>query len=144
MAIKAIINNTEKEIEQIKNSDGQDIDYVYSRIGDTEVEGEPPINIKSIGGNLVDYRIYGQTVDDESVGDLVTSGEHAGAFQVPVTIEGKNLLPTITETNSKNGILLRGESDGTVIVNGTATANTFLPLKENISYPFDTFLSGCP
>ena len=69
MAIKAIINNTEKEIEQIKNSDEQDIDYVYSRIGDTEVEGTPPISIKSIGGNLADYRIYGQTVGGESVGD---------------------------------------------------------------------------
>ena len=65
-------------------------------------------------------------------------------YQVPIMVEGKNLLPTITATNSKNGILLRSESDGTVIVNGTATANTFLPLKENISYPFDTFLSGCP
>lgn len=61
MAIKTIINNTEKEIEQIKNSNEQDVDYVYSRIGDTEVEGKPPISIKSIGGNLADYRIYGQT-----------------------------------------------------------------------------------
>ena len=69
MAIKAIINNTEKEIEQIKNSDEQDIDYVYSRIGDTEVEGELPISIKSIGGNLADYRICGNTVDGENVGD---------------------------------------------------------------------------
>jgi hypothetical protein len=69
MAIKAIINNTEKEIEQIKNSNGQDIDYVYSRIGDAEVEGELPISIKSIGGELTDYRIYGNTVDGESVGD---------------------------------------------------------------------------
>lgn len=69
MAIKATINNTEKEIEQIKNSNEQDIDYVYSRIGDTEVEGEPPISIKSVGGNLADYRIYGNTVGGESVGD---------------------------------------------------------------------------
>ena len=86
MAIKAIINNTEKEIEQIKNSDEQDIDYVYSRIGDTEVEGEPPISIKSIGGELADYRIYGNTVDGESVGDFVTDGNHAGEYKVPVTI----------------------------------------------------------
>ena len=69
MAIKAIINNTEKEIEQIKNSNEQDIDYVYSRIGDTEIEGEPPISIKSIGGELANYRIYGNTVGGESVGD---------------------------------------------------------------------------
>lgn len=87
MAIKAIINNTEKEIEQIKNSDEQDIDYVYSRIGDTEVEGAPPISIKSIGGNLSNYRIYGNTVNGESVGDLVTDSqsEHYGEYAIPIT-----------------------------------------------------------
>lgn len=69
MAIKAIINNTEKEIEQIKNSDGQDIDYVYSRIGDKEAEGESTVSIKSIGGELTNYRIYGNTINGESVGD---------------------------------------------------------------------------
>ena len=251
MAIKAIINNTEKEIEQIKNSDGQDIDYVYSRIGDKEAEGESTVSIKSIGGELTNYRIYGNTINGESVGDRtanlwdeiydedgtlhyvpinvgdgfftlstttpnggtsdsspaanifflagnVSSGASTGGngvwrensrtieavdgyvtiayravnsygeqcypwnnntmlnlgstplpyepygYKVPVIVEGKNLLPTITATNSKNGILLRSESDGTVIVNGTATANTFFPLRENISYPFDTILSGCP
>lgn len=88
MSIKAIINNTEKEIEQIKNSDEQDIDYVYSRIGDTEVEGELPISIKSIGGNLADYRIYGNTVDGESVGDRtgnLWNGELANAYHLDVT-----------------------------------------------------------
>ena len=69
MAIKAIINNTEKEIEQIKNSDGQDIDYVYSRIGEKEAEGESTVSIKSIGGELTNYRIYGNTINGESVGD---------------------------------------------------------------------------
>lgn len=103
MAIKTIINNTEKEIEQIKNSNEQDIDYVYSRIGDTEVEGEPPISIKSIGGNLTNYRIYGNTAGGESVGDLVESGEHAGEYKVDVTVKGKNFFDGEIEQGGYNG-----------------------------------------
>lgn len=90
MAIKAIINNTEKEIEQIKNSNEQDVDYVYSRIGDTEVEGESPISIKSIGGELANYRIYGKnsrnilplskTPKTETIGDILCEYDGNGTF----------------------------------------------------------------
>ena len=37
-------------------------------------------------GRLSDYRIYGNTVGGESVGDLVESGEHSGEYKVPVTV----------------------------------------------------------
>jgi hypothetical protein len=56
-----------------------------------KISGTPPLTFKSNGKALKNYRIYGQTVDGESVGDLVTSGEHAGEYKVPVTVEGKNL-----------------------------------------------------
>ena len=145
MAIKAIINNTEKEIEQIKNSDEQDIDYVYSRIGDTEVEGEPPISIKSIGGNLTNYRIYGQTVDGESVGDLVTSGEHAGEYKVPVTVAGKNELQNTATSQTKNGVTFTVNSDGSVTCNGTATQTAVCTLNDTFSLePGKYKLTGCP
>lgn len=46
-------------------------------------------------GRLSDYRIYGNTVGGESVGDLVTSGEHAGEYKVPVTVSnGTDTLTT--------------------------------------------------
>ena len=51
-----------------------------------EFEGVPPLTYKAIEGALKNYRIYGQTADGESVGDLVTSGEHAGEYKVPVTV----------------------------------------------------------
>ena len=41
----------------------------YSAIVDFEVEGVPPLTYKAIEGTLENYRIYGNTVDDESVGD---------------------------------------------------------------------------
>ena len=50
------------------------------------IEGVPPLTFKSNGANLSNYRIYGNTVNGESVGDLVENGEHTGEYRVPVTI----------------------------------------------------------
>lgn len=62
------------------------------------IEGAPPLTYTAKNaGALKNYRIYGQTVDGESVGDLVTSGEHAGEYKVPVTVEGKNLWSGVVE-----------------------------------------------
>ena len=59
------------------------------------IEGAPPLTFKAKEGTLKNYRIYGQTVDGESVGDLVTSGEHAGEYKVPVTVsDGTDTLTT--------------------------------------------------
>ena len=41
----------------------------YSAIADFEVEGVPPLTYQAIEGTLENYRIYGNTVDGESVGD---------------------------------------------------------------------------
>lgn len=41
----------------------------YHAIVDFEVEGIPPLTFKSNGANLSNYRIYGNTVNGESVGD---------------------------------------------------------------------------
>lgn len=45
-----------------------------------------PFTFKSNGRRLKNYRIYGNTVNEESVGDLVTEGEHSGEYLVPVTV----------------------------------------------------------
>ena len=58
----------------------------YSAIVDFEVEGVPPLTYKTIEGTLENYRIYGNTVNGENVGDLITEGEHAGEYSVPVTV----------------------------------------------------------
>lgn len=46
----------------------------------------PPLIFKGYGKDLKNYRIYGNTVDGESVGDLVTGGEHDGEYSVPLTV----------------------------------------------------------
>lgn len=67
----------------------------YTAIVDFEVEGVPPLTYKAIEGTLENYRIYGNTVGGESVGDLVESGEHAGEYEVSVTVSnGTDTLTT--------------------------------------------------
>jgi hypothetical protein len=59
------------------------------------ISGSPPLTYKAAAGALKDYRIYGNTVDGESVGDLETTGEHAGEYKVPVTVSnGTDTLTT--------------------------------------------------
>lgn len=60
------------------------------------IEGAPPLTYTAKkAGTLTDYRIYGQTENGESVGDLETTGEHAGEYKVPVTVSnGTDTLTT--------------------------------------------------
>lgn len=52
-----------------------------------EIENvELPVTFSGNGHRLRNYRIYGNTVNGESVGDLVTEGEHTGEYSVSVTI----------------------------------------------------------
>ena len=62
----------------------------------SELETETlPYTFNSNSYKLRNYRIYGNTVNEESVGDLVTEGEHAGEYCVPVTItNGSNTQTT--------------------------------------------------
>lgn len=51
-----------------------------------EISGTPPLTFESNGRPLKNYRIYGNTINGESVGDLVTEGEHAGEYCIPLKI----------------------------------------------------------
>lgn len=58
----------------------------YALIVEKELSGIPPLTFNAIAGTLKNYRIYGNTVNGENVGDLVESGEHTGEYLLPVTI----------------------------------------------------------
>ena len=47
----------------------------------------PPLTFKGYGKDLKNYRIYGNTVNGESVGNLVTDSqsEHYGNYAIPIT-----------------------------------------------------------
>ena len=69
-----------------------------------------------------------------------------------VTVErcGKNLVkyPYSSSSASKNGLVFTSQQDGSIVVNGTATADTWFPFRWGIEkrLPINTpmTLSGCP
>ena len=88
-----------------------------------ELEGIPPIVFTSKGKDLKNYRIYGNTVDGESVGDLVNEGEHVGEYRVPVTVEGKNLLQNMATSQTINGVTFTVNDDKSITIFGELTSN---------------------
>ena len=90
----------ERPVDKVFNANG-DVVYALQR----ELTGVPPLLFKGKEqSELLNYRIYGDTVDGESVGDLVESGEHAGEYKVAVTVEGKNLFSSRIEQGTFDGI----------------------------------------
>ena len=81
----------ERPVDKVFNANG-DVVYALQR----ELTGVPPLLFEGKEqSELLNYRIYGDTVDGESVGDLVESGEHAGEYKVPVTVSnGTDTLTT--------------------------------------------------
>lgn len=71
------------------------------------------------------------TDENVSVGDLVTSGQHAGEYVVPVTVEGKNLLQNKATSKTTNGVTFTVNSDGSVTCNGTASDTTWFVLNNS-------------
>ena len=97
---------------------------------------------------LEDYKVYGNSTQDgtptpetpvgiQSVGDLVTdeTSEYYGKYDIPITVAGKNLLPYpySRTTTTINGITFTDNGDGSITINGTATANAIFYLTDILS-----------
>ena len=80
--------------------------------------GTPPLTFSSIGGNLTDYAIDGNT---GGVGDYDEATER---YLIPVTVTGKNLLENNCFSMRYNGLTITVNADKSITVNGTATANS--------------------
>ena len=131
----------ERPVDKVFNANG-DVVYALQR----ELTGVPPLLFKGKEqSELLNYRIYGDTVDGNSVGDLVESGEHAGEYKVPVTVEGKNLLPNTVTSRTMNGVTFTVNADGSVTCNGTANGGTALFWIPDITLPAGQYsINGCP
>ena len=110
------------------------------------IRGAPPLSFKAKkAGTLENYRIYGNTVGGESVGDLVESGEHAGEYKVDVTVEGKNLLQNTATSQTINGVTFTVNSDGSVTCNGTSTSQYYSLFRIPCHLVAGNYtISGCP
>ncbi len=99
-----------------------------------EFEGENGVTLENCyNDKLHNAQIIGNTVQDgtptpetpvevQSVGELVTEGEYAGKYKIPVTARGKNLFKYISPAIA-NGTVIESLPTG-VIVEGKVTENT--------------------
>ena len=104
----------------------------------------PPLTFKGYGKDLKNYRIYGNIVDGESVGDLVESGEHSGEYIVPVKIEGKNLLQNTATSQTIGGLTFTVNTDGSVTCNGRREQTSTFFTIGSVTTSGEIILSGCP
>ena len=76
------------------------------------------------------------------------AGTLLSAGVTEVESEGKNLVPTYTESGSGNGLTWTANADGSLTINGTATADTYIRPAEYSTWTWDgvtpCWLSGCP
>ena len=97
------------------------------------ISGAPPLSFKAKAGALKNYRIYGNTAGGEAVGDLETTGEHAGEYKVPVTVEGKNLAKN---NYAKSSTLFTVEEVNNFIhvsgTNNSGSTKAYVISKENV------------
>ena len=73
--------------------------------------------------------------------------EIVSVVEPTVRVCGKNLLEIVAETQTVNGVTFTVNEDGTVIVNGTATADAFFEVNRSVAGVLNNTmycLSGCP
>lgn len=83
-------------------------------------------------GEVSDTYIH---VEDSSLNELKEL-EVEGVCEQQITT-GKNLLPNKIQTNTIHGVTCTNNGDGTVTLNGTATAKTYFATNDAISLSLD-------
>ena len=113
------------------------------------VSGTPPLTLTdSLGMPLRSWSVevspYQEGTGDPSPQNIRTIH---GTDKLTITTTGTNLLPTYTQSVTQNGVTYTANPDGSVTVNGTATAtNTHVAPASIWQWDgvSDVWLSGCP
>lgn len=104
------------------------------------ISGTPPLSFESNGRPLKNYRIYGNTVNGESVGDLVTDTNNInyGKYKISVTVKSINLFNPNSAVcihtgpqNWTNGSQLI-ESQNFIVIPFNCNQNTTYTVKKQI------------
>lgn len=109
--VSRVWNNTKYDFEEIYFGDKQ-IFSIWA-----ELESPPPITILAAGEPLIDYRIYGNTENGESVGERTESGEPTG-YKLPMVSRTENLFDKNAKDTAKgyeNGKVLRPNGSSPVV-----------------------------
>ena len=82
------------------------------------VREQTPLSFRTTGTDLLDYEIFGAK---GGVGDF---DSQTGKYKIRVVAEGVNVIQNDLTSRTVNGITLTISDDGTLTLNGTATATT--------------------
>ena len=94
-----------------------------------------------LGTTATEYEPYTESY----VGDKTLVSDNTYKYKIPIVNSGKNLIPYPYHqtTKTENGITFTDNGDGTITVNGTATADTWFILQSYAPLNGTYTLSGC-
>lgn len=118
---------------------------IYSDNTDSDFDELKAKTIKCLQEVETPTPVSGTSIDiNDSVDAKITELKISGNSKQE-TRKGYNLLPNNVTTQNINGVDFTVNKNGTVLVNGTPTANAVLQLNTGITYSAGTYkLSGCP
>lgn len=136
----------------LKASDLSNLGNSYGGAFTLAEDTECIFNIITISGSAygTSTTVYIQIESGDTATEIVPYSNLcpiSGWDEVNITQSGANLLPTYTESVTQNGITYTANADGSVTVNGTATAtNTYTASWGTWAWDGaqDAWLSGCP
>ena len=104
------------------------------------------VSLVVYSGTVCDNVIFSPQIEEGATATAYTKGVAPAA--VTVRRNGKNLIPYPYNFTSKHasGVTFTANEDGSIVVNGTANADTGIRLAENLPLQIGTTytLSGCP
>ena len=95
--------------------------------------------------------VYGSTISSTWVKDIiitkditVTEYEPYHKYDIPITVRGKNLLkyPYASESSTRDGLTYTINSDTSITISGTATANSYIVLMRNCDFGETSIAEG--
>lgn len=125
------ITETSSSITKIELEQGR----ITSKVSSVEQSVE---NITKIEGTAEGKNIYIDDASAEPLIDIMLEGEsQQGASPSPdyrskiENLEGENICPSLNTTRTINGVTFTKNKDGSITMNGTATAETTYPINVN-------------
>ena len=102
------------------------IQIACKRYGNVECKGtyKPMLELGDTATEYEKYTVYG-------VGDKANTDYEPYGYKIPLVNRGKNLIPYpyANTTKTVNGVTFTDNGDGSITVNGTATASTWFNLS---------------
>lgn len=124
------------------------IDGIEYQVTPTEYTGETPLsayNMNKMQDNIEEATMINRIILQ---GNSIQEGTPSIDSEAPIESVGDNVnvLPNTATTQTINGVTFTVNKEGSVKVNGTATANTILKMTENLTLEDgeEYKLSGCP